>query len=184
MYSSSPDLSDLEAPQLMQLVALAQRYGVVKVVAAAATQLRQLTIGTMPLATAAAVIESPEACRALGVLQPVYKTAASKLQHELGDLEVVWGDVNKRSDLLGLPLGALLQLLGDERTRVASEDTILFTAAKWLEYHPGAESQASQLSTVLRLPRCTASCLTSSSTKAFLSQIGITEDERCSLAAM
>jgi hypothetical protein len=57
MYSSSPNLSDLEAPQLMQLMTLADCYGVGKVVAAAADQLHKLTVDSMPLATAAAVFE-------------------------------------------------------------------------------------------------------------------------------
>jgi hypothetical protein len=123
MYSSSPDLSDLEAPQLMQLVQLAECYGVGKVVTTAAAQLHKLSVETMPLGTAAAVFELPEACLGLEAFSSVQKTAGDKLQQELGDLEVVWGDKDKQQLLLGLPLGALLALLRDERTRVASEDS-------------------------------------------------------------
>jgi hypothetical protein len=184
MYSSSPDLSDLAAPQLMQLVALAECYGVGRIVTAAATRLKQLTVETMPLDTATAVFELPEACQALDAFKPVCQTAADKLQQELGDLEVLWADKDTVKRLLALPLGALLQLLGDERTRVASEDTVVQTALQWLEQHRGDSSKAPQLLAVLRLPLCTATFLTSSSIRWFLRVGGVSADEACDLMAM
>jgi hypothetical protein len=189
MYSSSPDLSDLEAPQLMQLVALAECYGVGRIITAAATQLRQLSVETMPLRTATAVFELPEACQALDAFKPVCKTAADKLQQELGDLEVVWGDKDKQKSVLFLPIGALLQLLGDERTRVASEDTILHTAVMWWGgiHHrrsPSDLNKAPQLLAVLRLPQCTATFLTDSRSRKFLLRGGVTKDEACDLYSM
>jgi hypothetical protein len=169
MYSSSPDLSDLEAPQLMQLVALAECYGVGKVVECAAAQLHKLTVQSMPFNIAASVFELPEACLQLEPVKKVQQAAADKLQQELGDLEVVWGDKQKQEQLLGLPFGALLQLLRDERTRVASEDTAVYTAQRWMKHNHSAYSEdqqqqqqhQQQLAGVLRLPHCTATYLTS-----------------------
>jgi hypothetical protein len=184
MYSSSPDLSDLEAPQLMALVALAECYGVGKVVTAAAAQLHRLNIDTMPLETAAAVFELPEACLGLPAFMPVQQTAASKLQQQLGDLEVVWGDEDKQQALLALPLGALLQLLKDDRTAVASEDTAVYTAAAWLAAHEGAAVSASQLLGVLRLPWCTATYLSATRVRNDLTSWGLSLPEVCDLGAM
>jgi hypothetical protein len=162
MYSSSPDLSDLDALQLMQLVTLAECYGVGKVVEDAAGQLHELTVQSMPLEIAAAVFELPEACLELEAVQQVQQAAADKLQQELGDLEVVWGDEGKRQALKELPYGALLRLLGDRRTRVASEDTVVYTALNWFRTKaasPGKQLQQQQLAAVFCLPHCTGTYL-------------------------
>jgi hypothetical protein len=165
MYSSSPDLSDLEAPELLQLLALAECCAVGKVVECAAAQLHKLTAQSMPFNIALAVFELPEACLALEAVQQLQQAAADKLQQELGDLEVVWGDKDKQEQLLGLPLGALLQLLRDERTRVASEDTAVYTALRWLneagKQHGQQQQEQQQLAKALRLPHCTATFLSS-----------------------
>jgi hypothetical protein len=134
-----------------------------KVVDSAAAQLHQLSVKSMPLDVAASVFELPEACLALEAVQPVQQAAADKLQQELGDLEVAWGTEAKQQQLLGLPFGALLQLLRDERTRVASEDTAVYTALQWLEHNPSPpgkqQEQQAQLVGLLRLPQCTATFL-------------------------
>jgi hypothetical protein len=97
----------------------------------------------------------------LGKLEPVLRTAVDKLQQELGDLEVTWGNLKKQQLLLGLPLAALLQLLWDPRTRVASEDTAVYTAARWLEDNPGGAGgeAAKRLLGLLRLLHCTPTFL-------------------------
>jgi hypothetical protein len=184
MYSSSPNLSDLEAPQLMQLAALAECYGVGKVVTAAADQLHQISMDAMPLNIAAAVFELPEACLALPAFEMVCQTAADKLQQELGDLEVVWADTLKRETLMSLPLEALLQLLRDDRTQVAGEDTAVFTAMVWLNEHPAAVSRAPQLLAVLRLPHCTPTHLSQPPIRSRLREWGLSEDEACDVCAM
>jgi hypothetical protein len=188
MYSSSPDLSDLESPQLMQLVELAECYGVGKVVTAAATQLHKLSVETMPLTTAAAVFELPEACLGLEAFIGVQKTAADVLQQQLGDLEVVWGDKDKQQALLALPLGALLALLRDDRTRMAREDTAVYTAERWLQQHRGAVSlqQQQQMMGVLRLPHCTPTYLADAVAPAasWLRRAGLTEKEALGLCAL
>jgi hypothetical protein len=165
MYSSSPDLSDLEAPQLMQLLQLAECYGVGKVVAAVGSH---FNLEAMSLQTAAALLGTPDACIASEAFSKVRQAAADKLQQELGDLEVAWGDEGKQQQLLKLPLGALLQLLRDERTRVASEDTVVYTAQRWLSSNPAPtfeqhkqQQQQQQLAGVLRPPHCLATFLAS-----------------------
>jgi hypothetical protein len=168
MYSSRPDLSDLGARQLLQLVALAECYGVGKVVADAAGQLQKACVEAMPLDIAAAVFELPDACLELPAVEKVQQAAADKLQQELGDLEVVWGDKDKQQALLGLPLGALLQLLKDNRTQVASEDTAVYTAQRWLEagQTPHSQQQQQQLAGVLRPQHCTATFIAMMATEA------------------
>jgi hypothetical protein len=192
MYSSSPDLSDLEGTQLLQLVALAECYEVNKVITAVAAQLRQLTVDTMSLGTAVAVLQLPEACLGLKAFQRVQETAADKLQQDLGDLEVVWGDTNKQQTLFGLPLMVLGVLLSDERTRVAAEDTAVYTAYRWLEENATTGTQQQQLQLrqqlmgSLRLPHCTATYLAGAGAPAgsWLRGAGLTEAEALSLCTL
>jgi hypothetical protein len=49
----------------------------------------------------------------------------------LGDLEAVWRDLQLMEVLLSLPLSAMQLLLSSDRLRVASEDTVLFTASMY-----------------------------------------------------
>jgi hypothetical protein len=186
MYSSSPDLSDLEAPQLMQLAALAECYGVGKVVAAAAAQLNKMAVASMSLDIAAAVFQLPEACLSLEAFEPALKAAADKLQQELGDLEAVWGDQKKWDAVCSLPFGALLQLLRDERTRTAdgSEDTAVGTAASWMDEHSGDVAKAQQLLAVLRLPHCSVTYLTCETTREHLGEWGVSSREMYDLPAL
>jgi hypothetical protein len=187
MYSSKPDLSDLGTLQLIQLAILAECYGVGKVVAVVARHLQQLTVETISLAAAAALFELPEGCLAWQEFQGVQKTATDKLQRELGDLEVVSGNKEKEQVLLGLPLGALLALLGDVRTRVAYEDTAVDTVRRWLEQHSDTSSQQQQqLMGVLRLPHCTPTYLAARVAPAasWLRQAGLTEAEALGLCAL
>jgi hypothetical protein len=161
MYSSSPDLSDLEAPQLMQLVLLADCYGVGKVITAAAAALQRQTTNNMQLETALAVFELPPACLAMDAFTPVERAAADALQRACGDLEVVWGSAEGQKRLLGLSCSTLLRLLVDPRTRAASEDTAVYTAATWLRENKASPARYAMLAAALRLPHCTASFLAS-----------------------
>jgi hypothetical protein len=86
--------------------------------------------------------------------------------------------------VVGLASGALLQLLRDERTRVASEDTAVYTAVEWLERHPEALAKASQLLAVLRLPHCSATFLTHGGIRQHLCAWGVPEDEMYQLGAL
>jgi hypothetical protein len=114
------------------------------------------------------------------------------LRQELGDLEVVWGDQQQQQQLLGLPLSALLQVLKDSGTQVASEDTAVYTAARWLEANPGGTTggggRAADLVSVLRLVHCTPTFLSSSDLDSCVRQLlckgGITDQEVMQLCAM
>jgi hypothetical protein len=82
-----------------------------------------------------AVYALPAGCFDLECCKGLFAATCEKLQQELGDLELVWADPSssKQQLLLGLPLPALLQLLSDHRTRVASENTVFFTISQWWE---------------------------------------------------
>jgi hypothetical protein len=75
----------------------------------------------------------------------VYKAAADALQHTLGDLELVFADDKKRQLLVDLPQAALLQLLRDERTRVASENTAAHAVLEWFDGNIATTKQKRQL---------------------------------------
>jgi hypothetical protein len=49
----------------------------------------------------------------------------------LGNLQAVWSDAEQRRVLLGLPLPAMQLLLSSDQLQVLSEDTVLYTAAKY-----------------------------------------------------
>jgi hypothetical protein len=75
----------------------------------------------------------------------VYKAAAVALQHTLGDLELVFADNKTQQLLLDLPHAALLQLLRDERTRVASENTAAHAVLQWASANNASTEQMKQL---------------------------------------
>jgi hypothetical protein len=86
--------------------------------------------------------------------------AAAALQVLFGDLEAVWASADnrvKRRGLLSLPFEALKALLADERTRVASENTVAHTVVRWLAKNKVAASsaQAEELLPLVRVARLT-----------------------------
>jgi len=60
----------------------------------------------------------------------------------LGDLWHVWHDVQLSSMLLALPLAALQLLLSSDQLRTDSEDTVLYTAQKYLSVQPQQDQEA------------------------------------------
>jgi hypothetical protein len=66
-------------------------------------------------------------------LKPLRRAAAVALQHRLGDLDAAWLDAARRAQLLALPFEAVRQLVRDERTRVSSENTVVYTIAAWID---------------------------------------------------
>jgi hypothetical protein len=169
----------------MQLVALAECYGVGKVIMEVAAHLLHIGVTQgMPLDTAAAVFEVPEACLSVSPFQLVGQYAANKLQQELGDLEVAWRKQSKREALLALPFGALLQLLGDWRTRVASEDTVVMTIASWPTEHGDPRCRRPLLMEAMRLQYCSAPYFSYSNSVLQLRDWGFTEAELDGLRAM
>jgi hypothetical protein len=178
MYADQPDLSDLTPVQLVQLTLLAESYDVPKVVAAAARALGQLKPEQLTVHTVNAVLALPDSCLELDCFVEVRVKAGDQLQHQFGDLEEVWADDSKTEQLLELPYAAMLQLVQDSRTRVASEDTIVYTLGRWLAQHPDTSSkQKQQLADTVRLPLCTATFLSSSDAIAWLLDAGYTQRE-------
>jgi hypothetical protein len=178
MYADQPDLSDLSAQQLVQLVLLAESYDVSKVVAAAAEAIAKLRPEQLTPEAISAVMVLPDSCLELDCFKEVKVKASDQLQRQFGDLEVVWGDSSKATELLELPYAAILQLVQDSRTKVACEDTIVYTLGRWLEQHPDTSSeQKQQLASTVRLLQCTATFLTSNEPVAWLLDAGCSEQE-------
>ena len=67
-------------------------------------------------------------------------------KQELGDLQLVLTEPasRKAQQLLGLRCGALKQLLQDERTRVASENTVFFAILEWYAHQQQIAAKCSQ----------------------------------------
>jgi hypothetical protein len=95
----------------------------------------------------------------------------------LGDLEAVWRDEQLQKLLRSLSLPALQLLLSSDDLRVASEDTILYTATKCVAALPSSARQAARtaLALLIRAPHLTrsglASQVLSSSGDQFLSSL-------------
>jgi hypothetical protein len=199
MYADQPDLSDLNAQQLVQLALLAESYDVGKVVAAAARSLGQLQREQLTPEVYAAVFALPESCLKLNCFQAVKARAAEQLRQQygdrgvvqrdpssakqllqllFGDLEEVWAHPTQAEQLLALPYAAILQLVQVSDTKVASEDTIVYTLGRWLEEHLDTSSeQKEQLADTVRLPLCTATFLSSTDAMAWLLDGGYTQRE-------
>uniref|UniRef100_A0A383VAU3 BTB domain-containing protein n=1 Tax=Tetradesmus obliquus TaxID=3088 RepID=A0A383VAU3_TETOB len=131
IYAAQPDLSACSQVQWLQLLMLADRYHVQKVVAAVTTAFHSLNHAAFKWETVPALYGLPN-CVALGVCKGVVAAVGEKLQHELGDLELALADAEKCRRLMWLPQPALLQLLRDSRTRVASENTVYRVINSWL----------------------------------------------------
>ncbi|WIA23713.1 hypothetical protein OEZ85_000400 [Tetradesmus obliquus] len=131
IYAAQPDLSACSQVQWLQLLMLADRYHVHKVVAAVTAAFHSITHAAVKWETVGALGTLPN-CVALGVCKGVVAAVGEKLQHELGDLELALADAEKCRWLMWLPQPALLQLLRDSRTRVASENTVFWVINSWL----------------------------------------------------
>ncbi|KAF6251460.1 hypothetical protein COO60DRAFT_1675745 [Scenedesmus sp. NREL 46B-D3] len=107
------------------------RYGVPKVLAAAAAAFAGITAVELQWDTVQALYELPAGCADLDACKGLFAAAAQKLQQELGDLELAWADHQKSQLLLSLPQPVLLQLLQNPATRVASENTVFYTIERW-----------------------------------------------------
>lgn len=98
----------------------------------------------------------------LPAFRPLLKAAGKALQAELGDLEEVWTDPTgeKQERLLSLPFAAVKALLADNRTRVTSENTAVYTAARWLDAADGIDdpvgsAEAIELRRLIRVAHLT-----------------------------
>eukprot|EP00775_Hariotina_reticulata_P005909 gene5909-6150_t len=96
----------------------------VRVVHDTAQALGSLSPDQLEWPTTVEVYHLPETCAANPAYASVYTVAAAKLHKELGDLEVSFSAVSSCQKLRQLPFAGLKQLLSDEGTAVASEDTV------------------------------------------------------------
>jgi hypothetical protein len=151
MYAAQPDLSACSQEQLLQLLLLADSYGVPKVLAAAMSAFGSIPQEDLQWETVHALYALPPGCADLDACKGMFAAAGDKLQHVLGDLELVWANADKQQLLLGLPQPALLQLLKDARTRVASENTVFYTIEQW--WQVGARHARSRLLELLQQVR-------------------------------
>jgi hypothetical protein len=133
MYAAQPDVSSCSQEQLLQLLLLADRYGVPKVITAVSAAFASIPAAQLQWETVHAVYALPAGCFDLLSCQGLFEAICGKLQQEVGDLELVWADPSntKQRLLLRLPLQAFLQLLSDHRTSVASENTVFYTISQW-----------------------------------------------------
>jgi hypothetical protein len=156
LYGVPDAITFLEPAQQVTAAVLADRLGAAAVAKQAVQLLKAAAEAEQGLAAAA--IEAlaslsawPGCCYPL--LLPVLKTAAccadrlveladiaaadtsSRAQHMLlavlGNLEAVWRDEQLQELLLQLPLPAMQLLLSSDDLRVASEDTVLYTASRY-----------------------------------------------------
>jgi hypothetical protein len=133
MYQEQPDLSSTEQATLLQLLVLADRYAVPAAVAAVGRAFKDSPAADLQWEAVCGAYSLPASCADNAAFADVYKAAADALQHTLGDLELVFADETKQQLLVDLPHAALLQLLRDERTRVASENTAAYAVLQWME---------------------------------------------------
>jgi hypothetical protein len=150
MYAAQPDLSACSQEQLLQQLLLADRYGVPKVLAAAAAAFSSINTAYLQWDVVLALYALPPGCTELSFCQPLVAAAEQKLQQELGDRELVWADDRKAHVLLSLPQPVLLQLLKDPSTRVASENTVFYTIERWWEARTALSQAQSASSESLR----------------------------------
>jgi hypothetical protein len=134
MYEQQLDLASSEQQAtLLELLVLADKYAVPAAVAAVGRAFKALSSEQLQWETVVAVYRLPLVYAENEGFAAVYSAAADALQHALGDLELVFADQQgaKQQLLKDLPHAGLLQLLRDDRTRVASENTAAHAVLEW-----------------------------------------------------
>uniref|UniRef100_A0A383W9A1 BACK domain-containing protein n=1 Tax=Tetradesmus obliquus TaxID=3088 RepID=A0A383W9A1_TETOB len=74
----------------------------------------------------------------------------------LGDLQAVWSEAQRQALLLALPLPAMQLLLSSDQLRVPSEDTVLYTAKRYVKAQKTAAKRAAAkagLAPLVRAPQ-------------------------------
>jgi hypothetical protein len=159
MYQARPSITaGLSQQQLLQLMLLADRFGVPKVQAAAAAAFAAVPVQELHWDTAVQLLQLPSSCVQQPEFKAVQQLAVQRLQQQLGDLEAVWARSVLQQQLLSLPFEVLKQLLQHGSTRVATENTVVYTIGRWW----GAQDEAAQdveegrqLMHLVRMRRCT-----------------------------
>ena len=103
----------------------------------------------------------PESTLKLPECSAAPEAAQNLLLEEIGDLEVTWGDEQKQKQLLELPFQGLKQLLQHQQTKVASEDTVLYTIHRWLtrESNAATTQEQQELANTIRVTHCSPLCV-------------------------
>jgi hypothetical protein len=126
--------SDLTQQQLLHLMLLADRYEVPRVMAATAAAFAQHATPPHQLewSITLQLLDLPPSCAGQPAFEPVQQLAVARLQQVLGNLEEVWVKQHRLGALLvRLPFNGILQLLQHPRTRVSSENTVVYTIKRW-----------------------------------------------------
>jgi hypothetical protein len=137
MYQARPSITaGLSQQQLLQLMLLADRFGVPKVLAAAAAAAAFAAIPAKQLEWDIAVqlLHLPPNCAQQPDFQAVQQLAVQLAQQRLGDLEQVWAFSSSeplQQLLLSLPFEGLKQLLQHDKTCVETENTVVYTIERW-----------------------------------------------------
>eukprot|EP00879_Flechtneria_rotunda_P002643 GHRR01002846.1.p1 GENE.GHRR01002846.1~~GHRR01002846.1.p1 ORF type:complete len:494 (+),score=174.69 GHRR01002846.1:592-2073(+) len=168
MYQPKPELAGINQQEALQLIALADRYGVNKVIKAASLMLTAIAAEDWNVSTAIGVYTLPPGC--VDSCKELYRVAAGKVHQVLGDLELIWADPGSGSNssntgsqkqqwLLQLPYSALKQLLENSKTRVAAESTVFHTIEAWYKEQQKAGAkvtceQLRQLVALVRMQHC------------------------------
>jgi hypothetical protein len=157
IYQPRLDLSSCSSAQLGQLLQLADQYQVSHVIGAVSIALSDRAAAE-DWEAVVAVYCLPESTQKLPECGAAVQAAQALLVEVLGDLEVDWDikQEQKQKQLLGLPFQWLQQLLQHQNTKVASEDTVVFTIDAWLKYNNRTATKQEQrdLAQTIRVAHC------------------------------
>jgi hypothetical protein len=159
MYQAQPTVAEeLSHSQLLQLLLLSDRFEVPKVQAAVLAVFTAIQAEQLEWVTALELLDLPSSCAQQPEFAGIQQLAVQRLQQQVGDLELAWNDEQSRQQLLQLPFHALLQLLQHDQTRIASENTVVFTVQHRYEQQPARQRRQGQLQQLLqevRMRHCT-----------------------------
>jgi hypothetical protein len=92
--------------------------------------------------------------RVSGCTAEQQKVYEGMLVSALGNLEAVWGDQELEGLLLALPLPAAELLLSSDHLRVVSEDTVLYTALRYVEHIDSIQARPAAKVALSKCIRC------------------------------
>lgn len=177
MYGAGQYLDGLSQQHLVQVVVYADRLQVEVATAAAVQRLKAAASSAAGLEadTLQALVDLPawpaclvqllpevvgaKAAYTPGQLPVEQQQLQKVLVATLGNLEEVWRDEQLKGVLLALALPALQLLLSSDHLQVVSEDTVLYTAQRWLAANKAGTSRqrlaekTAALATLVRFAR-------------------------------
>jgi hypothetical protein len=160
IYQAQPQLEPCSQAQLLQLVTLADNFGAAAVADLAGEQLQLLAAdpgSELEWDTAMRIYSLPPGCPELDTFKHLFFAAARRVMQELHDLENACQESNMRK-LLQLPQLALLHLLNNRQTCVASENTVIYVIQSWALAQQQQPSllEMQQLCSLIRIGNCSA----------------------------